>query len=326
MKTLAILLMLATPSVAELYEYDGPTRWQMALRFTSQFEKGEPRPWLHMAKQAVSFSIDLPRGESHATIARWGMSASQWISYGFTIDDGTQDQRVRIMIDPFSFSTDNVGVWPRVPSDRFSRQVAVPTDAPGVESFTLTGHYAITDRPIDVDDILSIPFSCVFESTTESAFPDFIRYGYSSTDPDILYLGVGGAEFFATEPLGSPVINGEVNDLWITSISVGEARMTAKVGGSAGMLGDVNWDFRVNGHDVSLFVRELLSGPYDPLADMNEDSQLNGLDIDPFVSAVIGAGSALQAIPEPSGVTLALLAVVALAFFKTALDKETPEA
>jgi hypothetical protein len=86
--------------------------------------------------------------------------------------------------------------------------------------------------------------------------------------------------------------------------------ITLKVLGTL-VLGDVNGDGVVNGLDVDPFVEVLLSGPYDAAADMNQDEVVNGLDVDPFVVAVVGGGGA-QAVPEPSGLLLALLGVLGL--------------
>ena len=76
------------------------------------------------------------------------------------------------------------------------------------------------------------------------------------------------------------------------------------------LLGDVNLDTEVNGLDVDPFVDVLLNGPYQTEADMNEDMEVNGLDVDPFVAAVVGGGVA--AVPEPSTLLLALLALCAI--------------
>jgi hypothetical protein len=73
------------------------------------------------------------------------------------------------------------------------------------------------------------------------------------------------------------------------------------------LLGDVNLDGEVNGLDVDPFVDVLLNGLYQPEADMNEDEVVNGLDVDPFVAAVVGGGA--QAVPEPSTLLLALVAL-----------------
>jgi hypothetical protein len=79
------------------------------------------------------------------------------------------------------------------------------------------------------------------------------------------------------------------------------------VGTSAALLGDVNLDGVVNGLDVDPFVGVLLNGPFQAEADMNEDGEVNGLDVDSFVAAVVGSDAA--AVPEPSTLLLALLAL-----------------
>jgi hypothetical protein len=81
--------------------------------------------------------------------------------------------------------------------------------------------------------------------------------------------------------------------------------------GAGALLGDVNLDGQVNGLDVDPFVDTLLNGPYLAEADVNEDSEVNGLDVDPFVAAVVGGATAQHAIPEPSTLLLALLALLA---------------
>jgi hypothetical protein len=77
-----------------------------------------------------------------------------------------------------------------------------------------------------------------------------------------------------------------------------------------GLLGDVNLDSAVNGLDVDPFVTVLLSGSYQFEADMNQDTVVNGLDVDPFVAAILGGG--LHAVPEPSGLILALAGLATL--------------
>jgi hypothetical protein len=95
------------------------------------------------------------------------------------------------------------------------------------------------------------------------------------------------------------------------SVDYSANAVTLEVLGSSLVLGDVNGDGVVNGLDVDPFVEVLLSGPYDAAADMNQDEVVNGLDVDPFVVAVVGGGAA-QAVPEPSGLLLALLGLLGL--------------
>ena len=66
------------------------------------------------------------------------------------------------------------------------------------------------------------------------------------------------------------------------------------------MLGDVNLDGEVNGHDVDPFVDLLLNGPYQLEADMNGDREVNGLDVDPLVAAVVGGVPNRSPSPPPS--------------------------
>lgn len=318
MKTLVIVLMLAATSGAELYEYDGPVR--RGLHFYSQFENGGPSVRVGMSRQTASVSVDLSPDGSQVTLARWGMGIPGFEGHriGFGLNDGNRDRFVWLEFDALSISANNADTWSTIASSRGRdmREAMVPIDTPGDESFLLTGHYTI----LDMDDAFNrdaepMPFSCLFESTTETAFPDYISYMYSSR-PGAIELTIGEAEFFATEPLASPVLDGEVTPLWITSIYVSWTQMTAVVGGSPGMLGDVNWDFSVNGHDIPPFTHELLDGPYNQMADMNQDGQLNGLDVDLFVAAVLSGGNTLHAIPEPSGVILVSLAVLLLALHR----------
>ena len=69
----------------------------------------------------------------------------------------------------------------------------------------------------------------------------------------------------------------------------------------------MNKDGQVNGLDVDLFVSAVLTDPFNPYGDMNEDGVVTGLDVDPFVAAVVGGGSTLQPIPEPSALLLAFV-------------------
>lgn len=60
------------------------------------------------------------------------------------------------------------------------------------------------------------------------------------------------------------------------------------VGGSPGLLGDVNCDGAVNLLDVDPFVTLLTSGGYVDKADMNQDGAVDLLDVQPFVDALTG--------------------------------------
>jgi hypothetical protein len=62
--------------------------------------------------------------------------------------------------------------------------------------------------------------------------------------------------------------------------------------------------------DVDPFVQSMVWGPYSVNADMNQDGQVNGLDVDPFVAVVLGAGTSLTPIPEPSTMILATMALL----------------
>ena len=58
------------------------------------------------------------------------------------------------------------------------------------------------------------------------------------------------------------------------------------------------------------FVQSMPWGPYSVNADMNQDGQVNGLDVDPFVAVVLGTGTSLMPIPEPSAIILATMALL----------------
>jgi hypothetical protein len=73
--------------------------------------------------------------------------------------------------------------------------------------------------------------------------------------------------------------------------------------------GDVNMDGEVNGLDVNPFLAHILLADDNRQADMNQDGVVNGLDVEPFVAAVVGGGGTLQAIPEPSTLLLAFVAL-----------------
>jgi hypothetical protein len=79
------------------------------------------------------------------------------------------------------------------------------------------------------------------------------------------------------------------------------------------LLGDVNLDGVINGLDVDPFVGLVTGGTFQAEGDMNEDGVVNGLDVDPFVAAVVGGGT--SAVPEPSTIALAALALLALVGF-----------
>ena len=74
----------------------------------------------------------------------------------------------------------------------------------------------------------------------------------------------------------------------------------------------MNLDDSVNGLDVDPFVVLVTEGTYQAEGDMNEDGAVNGLDVDPFVAAVVGGAAA---VPEPSTIALAALALLALVGF-----------
>lgn len=88
-----------------------------------------------------------------------------------------------------------------------------------------------------------------------------------------------------------------------------EAYLMDKWLSPGGLPGDVNLDGEINGLDVDPFVDVLLNGPFQAEADMNEDGEVNGLDVDMFVEAVVGGG--VQAVPEPSSLALAVVALMA---------------
>jgi hypothetical protein len=78
------------------------------------------------------------------------------------------------------------------------------------------------------------------------------------------------------------------------------------------LLGDVNLDRAVNGLDVDPFVSHVVWGPDQAEADMDQDGHLGGLDVQLFIDAVIGGS--VTAVPEPSTLPLATIAVLGLLY------------
>jgi hypothetical protein len=102
-----------------------------------------------------------------------------------------------------------------------------------------------------------------------------------------------------------------ISDIWISATKyLTLAHSAFDVTLSVELLGDLNGDHGVNGMDVDPFVQSMLWGPYSVNADMNHDGQVNGLDVHPFVAVVLGTGTSLTPIPEPSTIVLATMALL----------------
>jgi hypothetical protein len=131
-------------------------------------------------------------------------------------------------------------------------------------------------------------------------------------------IPIGGQGTFAfTSPLDAALLDYFVANLDEEGLPLGSISgsiASPAVQPQSPLLGDVNLDSQVNGLDVDPFVEILLGGGYQVEADMNEDTLVNGLDVDPFVAAVVGGGT--QAVPEPSAVLLAVIAMAGLALWR----------
>jgi hypothetical protein len=102
-----------------------------------------------------------------------------------------------------------------------------------------------------------------------------------------------------------------ISDIWISATKyLTLAYSDFGVTLSVELLGDLNGDHAVNGMDVDPFVQSMVWGPYSVNADMNRDGQVNGLDVDPFVAVVLGTGTSLTPVPEPSTIVLAVMTLL----------------
>lgn len=76
--------------------------------------------------------------------------------------------------------------------------------------------------------------------------------------------------------------------------------------------GDTNGDGHVDEVDIAPFVAVVLGSVYQVEGDMNRDGYVNGLDVDRFAAAVSGAGGLARAVPEPTSIILAGIALLVL--------------